>query len=81
MRGKTTIVYSGDGPVATASMRPPQNAGENPILAASRSNAGGASMRPPQNAGENRTARASRRRPRCRFNEAPAECGGKPGRT
>ena len=54
MRGKTRG-RAGDGPhLALASMRPPQNAGEN-----GRHNGGTR-----QNAG--------------RFNEAPAECGGKP---
>ena len=37
-----------------------------------------ASMRPPQNAGENRPSPLPPRRRDARFNEAPAECGGKP---
>ena len=37
----------------------------------------GASMRPPQNAGENRGHPRRLGPPRRRFNEAPAECGGK----
>ena len=64
-----------------ASMRPPLNAGENieiPTGPARSTSHAIASMRPPLNAGENADAR---RRPaprrRCRFNEAPAERGGK----
>ena len=37
-----------------------------------------ASMRPPLNAGENAIRRAPARRRARRFNEAPAERGGKP---
>ena len=35
-------------------------------------------MRPPQNAGENRGRRGDGRGDGSGFNEAPAECGGKP---
>ena len=37
-----------------------------------------ASMRPPQNAGEDMTDCAPNSRPMFGFNEAPAECGGRP---
>ena len=37
-----------------------------------------ASMRPPQNAGENACGHCGFLRRGPRFNEAPAECGGKP---
>ena len=54
MRGKTTIRAAPVRMQDAASMRPPQNAGEN--LDASHHHRArlDASMRPPQNAGENR---------------------------
>ena len=57
MRGKTsdTVGPRHSGPVA-ASMRPPQNAGENLRQARRDPVWGAASMRPPQNAGENNDA-------------------------
>ena len=61
-----------------ASMRPPLNAGENQDDLLDAVIRLAASMRPPLNAGEN-PGRSWRwpTRPR-RFNEAPAERGGKP---
>ena len=38
----------------------------------------GASMRPPQSAGEDATANRGTVSTKCRFNEAPAICGGRP---
>ena len=59
-------------------MRPPQNAGENHGERLRVGGVGGASMRPPQNAGENLKAKKRKPPGPPRFNEAPAECGGKP---
>ena len=65
-------------PCNPASMRPPLNAGENQTLRVSSAHRQEASMRPPLNAGENRPTGAPTALPTPRFNEAPAECGGKP---
>ena len=62
-----------------ASMRPPLNAGENPLDAPPAALQRLASMRPPLNAGENCRSARRRGRRRRRFNEAPAERGGKRG--
>ena len=61
-----------------ASMRPPLNAGENRGIVCRQLLESGASMRPPLNAGENGAARHVCQSPPRRFNEAPAERGGKP---
>ena len=63
--------------IARASMRPPLNAGENGATHHRRPGAGPASMRPPLNAGENSSPAGPARSPAARFNEAPAERGGK----
>ena len=60
-----------------ASMRPPQNAGESEDLRRIRRDMLEASMRPPQNAGESCRLALAWSRPLPRFNEAPAERGGK----
>ena len=64
---------------ARASMRPPQNAGEDAVDDVRRRLLLDASMRPPQNAGEDVLADLSPRPPDRRFNEAPAERGGRRG--
>ena len=63
---------------AAASMRPPLNAGENCVVEAGLMSGEMASMRPPLNAGENGEHRRRSHRRHRRFNEAPAERGGKP---
>ena len=61
-----------------ASMRPPQNAGESLLrLRPARELPADASMRPPQNAGESGLDPYYVVRADTRFNEAPAERGGK----
>ena len=62
---------------STASMRPPQNAGENSLDEDFPAAFEVASMRPPQNAGENVPVAGEQPVRDLRFNEAPAECGGK----
>ena len=59
-------------------MRPPQNAGENLYLGGEKVLRVVASMRPPQNAGENGGDDRGEHAQAHGFNEAPAECGGKP---
>ena len=63
--------------VAGASMRPPLNAGENLAAKVHTLWRRPASMRPPLNAGENAAATAHLPAATRRFNEAPAERGGK----
>ena len=58
-------------------MRPPLNAGENRAQCRLRATRRWASMRPPLNAGENATFFSARFGVVGRFNEAPAERGGK----
>ena len=53
MRGKTEWPSLALTLRGVASMRPPQNAGENPRVHRVHSQHPAASMRPPQNAGEN----------------------------
>ena len=53
MRGKTSAATGEHVGRIEASMRPPQNAGENPEQNNTNTNNNAASMRPPQNAGEN----------------------------
>ena len=55
MRGKTRPRLRWSAKARTASMRPPQNAGENPEAVCLAEVDRLASMRPPQNAGENIT--------------------------
>ena len=59
-------------------MRPPLNAGENGRGGRLVRRRGRASMRPPLNAGENVACASCSALPMWRFNEAPAERGGKP---
>jgi len=61
----------------SASMRPPQIAGEKFRLPVPVSAGSHASMRPPQIAGEKRRGRRAGRRSASGFNEAPADRGGK----
>ena len=77
MRGKTRPAGAPFPRPGGASMRPPQNAGENRAGIGLVERQVDASMRPPQNAGENPKRRLTARMGRPSFNEAPAECGGK----
>ena len=61
-----------------ASMRPPLNAGENASRSTPPTPTRSASMRPPLNAGENVDVGGHAVERDWRFNEAPAERGGKP---
>ena len=62
-------------------MRPPPKAGENDVERLLRvSGVNVASMRPPPKAGENRLRGGWSKGASNRFNEAPAESGGKPER-
>ncbi len=57
MRGKTSSPNGNSGQSVSASMRPPQNAGEDLWTRDEVVGPGFASMRPPQNAGEDDEAR------------------------
>ena len=58
-------------------MRPPLNAGEDAVDYPHRSAHFSASMRPPLNAGEDTEDGKTTSTREVRFNEAPAECGGR----
>ena len=70
-----------DGGERGASMRPPLNAGENGMQGRHWRDDIIASMRPPLNAGENCDLFAPAPPETPRFNEAPAERGGKRARS
>ena len=71
------MAYTLDDLQAAASMRPPQNAGEDNEGDDADNRRDDASMRPPQNAGEDQCARARPCRASASFNETPAERGGR----
>ena len=76
MRGKTRVLLQQRLPGAVASMRPPQNAGENSRGGQFEREIPHGFNEAPAECGGKQVA-ATAKRCRC-FNEAPAECGGKP---
>ena len=80
MRGKTVLAVIGHAELVAASMRPPQNAGENTRRLRTPPVEPRGFNEAPAECGGKPVWHDGREGDAACFNEAPAECGGKPAR-